>query len=225
MTEKFDKEAVFMFGKKFDKLNKSQRIKVLSEVGEMYPIEDIEKAIKMFAKPEYRKDEFNPNEHRLELLYDGLNKSIFTDGIQMILKKDAAKKVLDKVIDKVIEQVIRDLMFEKGLSWKDAMEKAKEIVNNRRKEYEKMFPDYKHLIPKELGAEIKLIGVKHHSGVVVFVFKVKDKREFVNGNYLAHMLKYLSDAKMTTNGIGSPVIFSEKGEAVGFLMPMQLDEQ
>jgi len=83
-------------------------------------------------------------------LYGGLNESIFTDSLQMILKKEAAKKALNKAAEKIIAKERKRLMTWDGLSWKEATVKAQEIIKKKRKEYKGKFPAYKQVIPKKL---------------------------------------------------------------------------
>ena len=214
-----EKKSTELYGKTFDKLTRKQRLNVIKETKQPYFINDLAKAIKLFATPAFAKNQF---EMKGEFLYDGLNKHIFTDTFQMIIKKEPADKILNDILEKTKKREIEKIT-KFDIPYAQAEKQINEKITQAREDYKGKFPDYEKIIPEVIGEEIVLVGITSDP-VEMFVFNIGDKQLALNPDYLAHMVKNLPGAKITVVSPQEPIRFSENGKIVGLLMPIRLEK-
>lgn len=159
------------------------------------------------------------------LVYKAIENGVMCDGWLLVEDKEATEKVIGKYIEKEQEQSIKRLVEMGRLSREEATKRVKSGFAELAKEGK--YPNYKELYPKELGKEVKLIGVTENNGYgdVKMTAYLSDGKDItaVNADKLAFVLKYLPDSKIffsATNPIGSPLTFITQGKRKGLLMPL-----
>ena len=219
--QSLDQIAQTKFGKNFDKLNRAETIKALSEYGEIFVTSDMDFVKNKAGQPNKGFDS-SSLETRPALLFGGMRVGVTTDGHVMVIDRQITDEVLGRELEKLKKKEVKGYI-EIG---KMTHSEATEIVEEKQKgEIESSkFPDYEQLIPQEenQGTEVRLIGVKYsEDSDFVHAYLWNGERVItVNANKLSFILKHLPDATIYGSQPSLPLTVKVGNKVKAVIMPL-----
>lgn len=209
----------------FTTLNRKEVLAKLAEREQAVILRDIDVLTSKVGSPAKGIQLAETASGRPVLIHGGLKKGVTVDGFVLIEDKAVAQEVLGKFIERQKNLEISRLV-KAGASRTGATSR---ITAGYAELAKGQFPRIEEVYPKELGAELKLVGVQAREMPTGVTAWLSDGKNFVpvDADRLAFMHKYLPEAKMfgaATNPSKSATTFIVGKQKKGLLMPMFIQE-